>query len=673
MKLFFLSLVVFLSSFQLFSQQEVRWACRIEGTNESYQGNQFSVRKALGVPDAYPGYGSTENYQAWIPGYSISDMHKERDTYLKVGFCDPIIPKQIVIVESVNPGTITSVTIFEENGKAQEIYKAKAGDIGEKSRVLSIPVKESKSPVVAVLITTSAGNVSSLSQIDAIGMASTDDPVNLKINISKDADLIGTSTALSDSINTVAEETYPITSSDGKILYFARSGDKNNIGNPNTTDIWYALKKNDGTWSKAKNIGKPLNNDAHNFVTSITSDVNTLLLANTYNPDGSFSNNGVSISNLRSGGWEVPKTLQIEGFENLSAYTSYFLASDGKTLLLGIQTRDSYGELDIFVSFLKSNGTWTKPMNLGKQINTFQEEANPFLAADGKTLYFASTGHLGYGGYDVFMSKRLDETWQNWSEPLNLGPHVNTSGSQLSFSVPASGNVAYTYGERDNHYHSDIFSVSLSPLVKPEPVTIVSGRVLDANTKKPLGAKIEYELLPSGTNAGYANSNPTDGNYKIVLNNGNTYGYSAEVPGYFSVHENITIDSKALFTEIHVDLLMVPIEKGQQMTLQNVFFHQSTPQLIESSYPELDRLIVVLKTNPLVRIELDGHTDNQGDPALNLSLSEKRAIAVKDYLVSKGVHSSRITTRAYGGTKPVAPNDTEENRKKNRRVEITVI
>jgi OOP family OmpA-OmpF porin len=297
-------------------------------------------------------------------------------------------------------------------------------------------------------------------------------------------------------------------------------------------------------------------------------------------------------------------------------------------------------------------------MNLGKKINTFQSDATPFLAADGKTLYFASCGHLGYGGYDVFMSKRLDDTWKNWSKPINLGPNVNSSAGELGFSVPASGDVAYTYSWRNDYYHSDIFSIALSPLVKPDPVTIVYGQVLDAKTRKPLGAKIEYELLPSGTNAGYANSNPTDGNYKIVLNNGNTYGYSAEVPGYFSVHENITIDSKALYTEIHVDLLMVPIEKGQKMTLQNVFFHQSTPDLIESSYPELDRLIEVLKSNPAVRIELDGHTDNQGDASLNFALSEKRVVTVKNYLVGKGIKESQKTKKEFKEKKPVAPNNT---------------
>ncbi|ABG60968.1 OmpA family protein [Cytophaga hutchinsonii] len=654
------------------AQQEVRWACKVIETDETYRGKWFSPEHVLGVPNVYPGFAGRESGYAWIAGYNEKG-YIEYDTYVKVGFCDPIIAKQIVVVESCNPGAITSITVIEASGNTSRVYNKKAETCAEKSRVLSIPLKRIKTPVVALLITTSGKGSKGWNYIDAIGVASTEEPVDVSINLSKDVALIGNSTPLGDEINTKYTESYPIISSDGEILYFARLGDPKNIGNPEKTDIWYSNRTADGKWSHAQNIGKPLNNEGHNFVSSMTPDVNTLLIANTYKPDGSSLGDGVSVTNHTSSGWELPTQVNLKEFENLNQYTSYFLAADGKTMLMGIQMKDSYGDLDLYVSFRNADKSWTKPMNLGRTVNTFQSEATPFLASDGKTLYFGSTGHMGYGGYDIFMSKRLDDTWKNWSKPINLGPKINTDAGELGFSVPASGDVAYTYAWRNEVYHSDIYVVALSPSVKPEPVTIISGRVLDAKTGKPLGAKIEYDILATGVNTGIANSNPTTGSYKIVLPGGNTYGYRAQVPGYFSVNENITIDAKSTYTEIKVDLLLVPIESGQKVELKNVFFHQSTPNLIETSYPELDRMVEVLKTNPTVRIELDGHTDNQGDAALNLALSEKRVETVKAYLVSKGIDNKRITTRAFGGTKPIAPNNTEENRKKNRRVEIIIL
>ncbi|MBC7451228.1 MAG: OmpA family protein [Cytophagales bacterium] len=672
MKLFSLSLILFFAA-PSFAQQQVRWSCKLDETNETYKEYLYSAQRVTGVPDAYPAYPATENGFCWIPGFS-PEGYLEKDTYVKVSFCDPIIARQVVIIENFNPGSVTSVTITEQSGKIQVVYKAKAADQNVPSRVLSIPFKQTATPVISVLVTTSAGKVKGRNYIDAIGIASTADPVNLKINLSKDAALMGTSTPLSNNINTPNDETYPIVSSDGNILYFARVGDEHNIENPEKIDIWYATKTPEGNWNKAENIGKPLNNKAHNFVSSLTPDVNTLLLGNTYNADGSPQGPGVSISHHTAEGWEIPATVNIEAFKNRNTFASYFLAADGKTMLLGIEMEDSFGDSDLYVSFLKKDGTWTKPMNLGTQINTFQMEASPFLAADGKTLYFTSAGYLGYGLYDIFMIKRLDDTWKNWTEPVNLGPGINTASGESGFSIPASGEIAYTYRYRNSNYHSDIYSVVLPPSLKPEPVTIISGRVLDAKTRKPVGANITYNLLPTGINAGIATSDPSTGSYKIVLNNnGNTYGYSAGVPGYFSVHESITIDSKTLYNELKVDLLLVPIEKGQNMVLQNVFFYQSKPELLPSSYPELDRLMDVLAANPTVRIELDGHTDNQGDPVLNVELSQKRVNTVRDYLISKGINPKQITTKAFGGSKPIAPNDAEEHRKKNRRVEITVL
>ncbi|MFN8416884.1 MAG: OmpA family protein [Cytophagaceae bacterium] len=667
---FFISL--FYSVTSLAQEQQVRWAQKVIMSTDTYNGEYWSKKQALGVPDVYPGYTTKENGLSWIPGYNSSSL-PEKMVSLTVGFYKPIVAEQIVIIEVANPGSITSIIIQEQNGKSYSVYKANAGNITEKYRVLSIPFKKSGSPVIAATIVCDAAKVDGWNYIDAIGIASTKDPINLQINQAKDNDLIGPVTPLSNAVNSYYKETYPIISSDGKTLYFARSGHPSTVGNINNTDIWYSTLEH-GHWTDAKAMGLPLNNSGNNFVTSIMPNVNTLLVANEYNADGSSKGNGVSITHIQSNHkWSLPEALQFESFANLNQYASYFLAADGKTLLMGIQMDNSIGDLDIYVSFLKDNGIWTTPKNIGEDINTFQSDATPFLAADGKTMYFASNGHLGYGGYDLFVTKRLDDSWTRWSKPVNLGPTINNDAGQLGFSVPASGDLAYIYAWRNDQYQSDVFTVKLSPNVKPDPVVIVYGTVFNEKTGDPVGASISYDNLSSGKNVGVASSNPTTGSYRIVLPRGYTYGYSAEVPGYFAIHEHIEIPSDADFKEIQVNLKLVPIEKGQKVVMQNVFFYQSTSKLIESSYPELDNIVEILKANPKLKIELAGHTDGVGDPDKNYQLSLDRVNVVKAYLISKGVSPSQLTVVAYGGTKPIANNSTEENRKKNRRVEFTIL
>jgi outer membrane protein OmpA-like peptidoglycan-associated protein len=668
---FFLISVLFCFSSQA-QEQQVRWAQKIIMSTDPWNGEYWSKKQVLGVPDVYPGYTSKENGLSWIPGYNTASL-PEKLVSLTVGFYKPIIAEQMVVLEVANPGSVISITVQEQGGKSYSVYKANAGNLNEKYRVLSIPFKRSASPVIAATIVCDAAKVDGWNYIDAIGIASTKDPINLHINQAKDNELIGQVTPLSNAVNSNYKETYPIISSDGKTLYFARSGHPYTIGNVNNTDIWYSTWEH-GQWSDAKNMGRPLNNAGNNFVTSIMPDVNTLLIANEYNEDGSSKGNGVSITHmLPNHVWALPKALEFESFVNLNQYASYFLASDGKTLLMSIQMQNSLGDLDIYVSFLKDNGVWTTPKNIGEDINTFQSDATPFLAADGKTMYFASNGHLGYGGYDLFVTKRLDDSWTRWSKPVNLGPNINTDAGQLGFSVPASGDLAYIYAWRNDQNQSDIFTVKLSPNIKPDPVVIVYGTVFNEKTGAPVGASISYDNLSSRKNVGVASSNPTTGSYRIVLPRGYTYGYSAEVPGYFAIHEHIEIPSDADYKEIQVDLKLVPIEKGQKVVMQNVFFYQSTSKLIETSYPELDNIVEILLANPKLKIELAGHTDAIGDPDKNYKLSLERVNVVKDYLISKGVSSNQLTVVAYGGTKPIAPNSTEENRKKNRRVEFTIL
>jgi OOP family OmpA-OmpF porin len=484
-----------------------------------------------------------------------------------------------------------------------------------------------------------------------------------RIKIAENLEVSGEKIKLSSAINTDnCEELSPITSTDENILYCVRKNCKDNsIAND---DVWVSYKDKEGNWSTLQRLPGTINNSGNNFVVTLSPDDNSLFIANTYKPDGTSKGQGISVSNLTEEGWELPKEIVIDGFENKNKYVAYCVSPDNKTLLLSIENKEGYGEKDLFVSFKKGDGTWSHPKNLGLQINTVLDETKPFLASDGKTLYFSSRGHPTYGYYDVFVSKRLDDTWTNWSEPLNLGPTINTSGSELGYHINAKGDKAYISSG------GDIYVID-NP-VKPEAVTIVKGKVYNQKTNAPISANIKYSNLMNDEELGIAISNPTTGEYKIALPKGKAYSFLAEKENFYSITENIDLTNLDEYQEVNKDLYLSPVEVGQTVRLNNIFFIFGKADLKEESKFELDRLYSVLHSSPSLKIVIQGHTDNIGSPEFNQKLSEDRAKAVFDYLLSKGITEKQISYKGFGQDKPVKDNHTEQGRAYNRRVEFVV-
>ncbi|MDB5273873.1 MAG: yiaD [Chitinophagaceae bacterium] len=478
---------------------------------------------------------------------------------------------------------------------------------------------------------------------------------------------------MGSAINTKHDEFFPVISSDGNTLYLGVSGDENNVPDKERDDVWYSTSNSDGTWSKRQNIGYPINNAASNFVISVTPDNNSLILHDMYDEKANWKGNGFSISHRNENGWSIPEDMLVDKYYTLGNRVSYCISPDRKVLLLAIEREDGLGQNDLYVSFQKRNNTWTVPKNMGSTINTYGDEESPFVAADGKTLYFSTNGKMGYGNNDIFMTKRLDDTWTHWSEPVNLGSNINSENWDAYYTIPASADYAYLVSDKNSIGLSDIFRIKVSDEAKPEPVVIIYGKVLDKNTHQPLGATISYHNLSTSEDAGSARSNPEDGSYKIILPYGKAYGFLAEKKDFLAESDNMDLTATSAYTEIERNLYLSPIEIGKTITLNNVFFVRSKPELIPDSYSELDRLVTIMNDNPELKIELSGHTDNVGDAAINLKLSEQRVQTIKTYLTSKHISPKRITGKGYGGTRPVASNATEETRKLNRRVEFTVI
>ena len=319
------------------------------------------------------------------------------------------------------------------------------------------------------------------------------------------------------------------------------------------------------------------------------------------------------------------------------------------------------------------DGRWTEPLNLGSDINTALEEGSPFLAPDDKTLYFSSDGYTGYGKHDIYISRRLDDTWTVWSEPENLGPLINSNEDDAFFNIPPTGEYGY-FSRNFSENNTDIFRFELPKEHQPDAVVTIKGVVYNTKTRRPMQARIIYESLPDGKEIGMIESDPLTGEYQLILPSGKMYGYLAEAEGFIAINANIDLKNTEVYDELSNDLYLVPIEKGAIVRLNNIFFDFDKYILIEESFPELIRTIEFLNKNEDIKISVEGHTDNIGTQKYNSTLSEKRAMAVVDYLVKGGIARDRMQPKGWGKSKPIASNDYEiDGRELNRRVNFRIL
>jgi len=482
---------------------------------------------------------------------------------------------------------------------------------------------------------------------------------------------------LGPNVNSEYSDYVPIITPDGKTLYFFRYGHPENNMYKETQDcgdIWYSELGPDGQWTKARRLEAPFNQGQLNSIESVSPDGNTMLVHGAYKK-GRYVGKGFSITHKQKEGWSDFVKLDVIGLEkmNKGMYYGGFLSGDGKVLFIYMCEEKDGLENDIYISFPLPDGKWSQPVKLGPPINTDKNEISPFLASDNVTLYFSSSRPGGKGDNDIYMSKRLDDTWLHWSEPVNLGEPFNTPGWDAYYTVSAAGDYAYLVTDNNTLGNEDIVRVKLKESIRPRPVVLIYGKVRNAKTKDPVGSNIRYHVLPEGHEVGIARSDPGDGDYKIILPYGKNYSFSAEAPGFIAISENLDLTDVGEYKEIEKDLYLVPVEEGSIVRLNNIFFDFAKSTLRPESYPELDRMVQFLQMYPKMIIEVAGHTDNVGTEEFNKLLSKNRAYRVKEYLQSKGIPDYRIKYNGYGSDKPVDTNDTDEGRQNNRRVEIVIL
>ncbi|MBT1696770.1 OmpA family protein [Fulvivirgaceae bacterium PWU4] len=501
-------------------------------------------------------------------------------------------------------------------------------------------------------------------------------------------------------VNSPYDEQNPTISPDGRTLFFTIGNHPDNIGGKKDPgDIWIS-QWTGNQWSAPVHGGRLLNDRAYNAVAGISADGEQLFLHGHYDPSGNTARSqGISIATREGDTWSRPVNVSITYFQNKSSMSCGTVSPDGSVFVFSAETYGTHGVDDLYVS-LKTNGKWSEPKNLGPVINTQFQELSPSISADLKTLYFSSNGRKGNGSFDVYSATRLDDTWTNWSAPVNLGPGVNSEGRELYFKLTPEddGTAMFTSTHNSNGYGNLMLYRTSNPVKKdtvplaslPEDTTVtlvemkpdtataaplpdnldksvkVYGKVTNSKTGEPIQATIAF----AGPALPVTATSSAEG-YNILVPAAQQYNVTIEAQGFISTMENLDINAYEM-RELEMNFTLQPVEIGTTVNLKNVLFAQTKSDILPESYRELDLVVTFLQSNPNVRIELAGHTDNRGIHTDNIKLSQQRVNKVKEYLVSKGVDPKRISGKGYGGTKPIASNDTEQSRKMNRRVEFTI-
>jgi outer membrane protein OmpA-like peptidoglycan-associated protein len=671
--------IVFLACHAGFAQK-LQWASGVSFQFNNFSDSEYSAQNVLGAPDAQP-YGAMSKNAFRLnaeSGYGTFTLD----------FAEPQVVRQVVVVENYLPGRVSKIVLFDTDDRAFTVYESDGQKSNKPFDVLSVVFEKTDYLVEKVAVHMNTYTNPGWAQIDAVGICEEPFSGEVIAGVSASASssvsseeivFLAEKERLSDNINTKYLESKPVISPDGLRLYFARKNAPENIGGKRDDQDIYVSDLIAGEWTFAHNVGRPLNDKLPNGICSVSPDGNTLTVINAYHDDGHVED-GVSVSRKTASGWSFPRKQEIEDYHNLSEYQDYFVSNSGNVLISAVQRKDSRGDQDLYVSFRTGDDSWSKPKNMGSAINTPKVEFAPFLAADNKTLYFASNGHRGFGESDIFYSRRLDDTWTSWAVPENIGKSINSIGWDGYYTISAKGDYAYfisTAGALNkvdfNPTDEDIFRISLSKEAKPDPVVLVRGKVINSKTRQPIEADIFYERLPENDDKGIATSDPVNGDYKIVLPAGKKYGFRAEAKGYIAVSQNEDFSAVTEYKEITRDLELTPIKVGEIVQLNNLFFVQSKAEILPESEPELERLLKLMNDNPTMAVELGGHTDNQGNSAANLQLSEERALSIVKYLIENGVDKKRLEFKGYGGTKPIASNANADSRQKNRRVEIKIL
>lgn len=454
-------------------------------------------------------------------------------------------------------------------------------------------------------------------------------------------------------------------------LFFTRKG-----ADPRSDESFYrAVSASSATgqlnWSPAIEIGAPINTPGNEGALCVSPDGLTIIITCCSRGD-SYGSCDLYSSRKRGNNWSEPENLG--EMVNSAAWESQpCLAADGRTLYFVSTRRGGFGGSDIWKSTIQDDGYWGPPVNIGSQINTAADEMAPFIHPDGHTLYFSSHGHKGMGGADLFVSRMTPDG--SWQKPENIGYPVNTARDEINLIINARGSEAFISAQRENGYgNTDIYRFEMPQQSRPASVSYVQGKVFDKNSLNPLMATFELIDMQNNTTIVSSLSDQATGEFLMSLPVDKDYALNVSCRGYLFYSMNFSLnDGHEASNPVKLNIPMQPVAIGEKVVLRNIFFDTDKFELLPDSKAELGKLIAFLNKNTAMRIEIGGHTDNEGSDIHNMTLSVNRAKSVYDYLIINGISPEKISYKGYGETMPVESNETPSGRANNRRTEFKVI
>lgn len=474
---------------------------------------------------------------------------------------------------------------------------------------------------------------------------------------------------LSDTVNCFPLQYFPVLTADQQELIFTR---RRGPGIDDDEDLVISRKDPSGRWLQPESISRNINSPDNEGTCTISADGRKIIFTSC--GGRGYSGNCDLFESIKTGNeWSRPVNLGPN--VNSGDWESHpALSADGRTLYFVSDRKGGFGRNDIWYSTLGDNGKWTKARNLGEPVNTQYDERSPFIHVNGKTLYFATNGLVGFGGYDIFYTERVDKTW---SKPVNLGSPINDHEDQYSLFITADGEKGY-YSHEENlpngHEKSVIVEIKIpeNQVIKYKS-NYIKGIVTDSKTGQALRAKIELFDINKNEIVSLVESDSLSGQYLMVLTQGSEYALYVNRKGYLFKSLNFNYSESINLDPVNININLDPVSRGSVSTLQNIFFDVDKYELKEKSITELEKVVQFMRENPLIRVEIGGHTDNTGNASYNIQLSEKRAAAVYQYILDKGIEAKRLISKGYGSSKPVTSNDTVEGRQMNRRIDFKIL
>ncbi len=472
---------------------------------------------------------------------------------------------------------------------------------------------------------------------------------------------------LPDNVNVYDLQYFPVLTADQNTLIFTRRRSRD----PQFDEDMVTSSKNpDGSWSDPESISENINTKFNEGTCTISANGRTIIFTSC-SGRSSMGSCDLYISYKLGDEWTDPENMGTNiNSRNWESQPS--LSADGRILYFVSDRTGGYGKRDIWKSHWVY-GKWTKAVNLGATINTADEEVSPFIHVNGQTLYFSSKGFLGMGGYDIFYSE-----WQGgkWTDPKNLGYPINTADDQVSLFITADGKKGYySYEQKGlNTYKSLLYDFQVPEAIRIKSKSnYIAGKVLNLVTKRPLRAQVELYDINADSLKSTVTSDSLTGDYLQILTDGSEYALYVSKTGY--IFESLRFDYQESQDRepILIDIFLKPIRSGTTSTMNNIFFDVDEYKIKQKSSTELNKTVLFLQTNPSIRIEIAGHTDNSGSDSHNQQLSLHRAKAVYEFLINQEINPKRLGYKGYGSTVPVAPNDSEENRQLNRRIEFRIL